>query len=339
MDSFAARLQPLLGDRYRLTRELPGGGMSRVFLAHEPALKRDVVVKVLPPDLLTPRSRARFAQEMEVTARLQHPHILPVLSSGGGDDLLWYVTPYVRGASLRERLAGDMVPLDEGLALLADLAGALRFAHERGVLHRDLKPGNVLLAEGHAILADFGIARALTDADDPQAPAGSTSIGTTAYAPVGGVVDQAGDLYAMGRLAHQLLLGALPAEGATGALTVEGLTSALRHRHAGVPAGQGRAVAEVLAALLAAPIGGPASAPSAAAMERQLRSALAGASAGAPAGDSPAHRAHSGRTAAGAAPGRRARWALAGALVAGVAGAGGWFLLRGPAPVTLYWCP
>jgi hypothetical protein len=321
-----------LGDRYRLTRELPGGGMSRVFLAHEPALKRDVVVKVLPPDLLTARSRARFAQEMEVTARLQHPHILPVLSSGGGDDLLWYVTPYVRGASLRERLAGESVPLDEGLALLADLAGALRFAHERGVLHRDLKPGNVLLAEGHAILADFGIARALTDADDPGVPAGSTSIGTTAYAPVGGVVDQAGDLYAMGRLAHQLLLGALPAEGATGALTVEGLTSALRHRHAGVPAGQGRAVAEVLAALLAAPIGGPASAPSAAAMERQLRSALAGASAGAPAGDSPAHLAHSGRTAAGTAPGRRARWALAGALVAGVAGAGGWFLLRGPAP-------
>jgi hypothetical protein len=332
MDSLAARLQPLLGDRYRLTRELPGGGMSRVFLAHEPALKRNVVVKVLPPDLLTARSRARFAQEIEVTARLQHPHILPVLSSGGGDDLLWYVTPYVRGASLRERLAGETVPLDEGLALLADLAGALRFAHERGVLHRDLKPGNVLLAEGHAILADFGIARALTDADDPQAPAGSTSIGTTAYAPVGGVVDQAGDLYAMGRLAHQLLLGTLPAEGATGALTLEGLTSALRRRHAGVPAWQGRAVAEVLAALLAAPIGGPASAPSAAAMERQLRSALAGASAGAPAGDSPAHLAHSGRTATGAVPGRRARWALAGALVAGVAGAGGWFLLRGPAP-------
>jgi serine/threonine-protein kinase len=106
MDSFAARLQPLLGDRYRLTRELPGGGMSRVFLAHEPALKRDVVVKVLPPDLLTPRSRARFAQEMEVTARLQHPHILPVLSSGGDDTLTWYITPYVRGASLRERLVG-----------------------------------------------------------------------------------------------------------------------------------------------------------------------------------------------------------------------------------------
>ncbi len=327
MDSLAARLQPLLGDRYRLTRELPGGGMSRVFLAHEPALKRDVVVKVLPPDLLTARSRARFAQEIEVTARLQHPHILPVLSSGGGDDLLWYVTPYVRGASLRERLAGETVPLDEGLALLADLAGALRFAHERGVLHRDLKPGNVLLAEGHAILADFGIARALTDADDPHAPAGSTSIGTTAYAPPGGVVDEAGDLYAMGRLAHQLLLGALPAEGATDARTPDRLTAALMRRHGGVSTGQCAAAATVLAALL----GPRGDAASAAVVERQLRGALAGAPAAVAAGDGPARTPIAGRPAGGQARARRLWWVLAGALAVGAASAGGWMLRPGPA--------
>ncbi len=331
MDSLAARLQPLLGDRYRLTRELPGGGMSRVFLAHEPALKRDVVVKVLPPDLLTARSRARFAQEIEVTARLQHPHILPVLSSGGGDDLLWYVTPYVRGASLRERLAGATVPLDEGLALLADLAGALRFAHERGVLHRDLKPGNVLLAEGHAILADFGIARALTDADDPQAPAGSTSIGTTAYAPPGGVVDEAGDLYAMGRLAHQLLLGALPAEGAADALTPERLTALLRQRHAGASEGPCRAAATVVAALLASRGDARGDSPSAAAVERQLRGALAGAPAVVPAGDGTARAPVAGRPAGIRAQERRLWWVLAGALAVGAASAGGWMLRPGPA--------
>jgi hypothetical protein len=330
MDSVAARLQPLLGDRYRLTRELPGGGMSRVFLAHEPALKRDVVVKVLPPDLLTARSRARFAQEIEVTARLQHPHILPVLNSGGGDDLLWYVTPYVRGASLRERLAGETVPLDEGLALLADLAGALRFAHERGVLHRDLKPGNVLLAEGHAILADFGIARALTDADDPQAPAGSTSIGTTAYAPPGGVVDEAGDLYAMGRLAHQLLLGALPPEGATDAITPERLTALLGRRHAGASAGPCMAAATVVAGLLALRGDARGDSLSAAAVERQLRGALAGAPAVVPAGDGTA-RTPVARPAGIRVPERRLWWVLAGALAVGAASAGGWMLRRGPA--------
>jgi serine/threonine-protein kinase len=276
MDSFAARLQPLLGDRYRLTRELPGGGMSRVFLAHEPALKRDVVVKVLPPDLLTPRSRARFAQEMEVTARLQHPHILPVLSSGGDDTLTWYITPYVRGASLRERLVGAPVPLPEAVPLLADLAGALRFAHARGVLHRDLKPGNVLLAEGHAILADFGIARALADGDEPQGPAGSSSIGTELYAPPGGVVDAAGDLYALGRLAHHLLLGTLPVAPVTRA----GVAAALARRHPEAPAAQGAALADVLVTLLAAaPAPGAvatgASVASAALVERQLRGALA----------------------------------------------------------------
>jgi tetratricopeptide (TPR) repeat protein len=332
MDVLAARLQPLLGDRYRLTRELPGGGMSRVFLAHEPALKRDVVVKVLPPDLLTARSRARFAQEMEVTARLQHPHILPVLSSGGGDDLLWYVTPYVRGASLRERLAGEMVPLDEGLALLADLAGALRFAHERGVLHRDLKPGNVLLAEGHAILADFGIARALTDGDDPGVPAGSTSIGTTAYAPPGGVVDEAGDLYAMGRLAHQLLLGELPREAATDALTPERVRAQLMRRHAGASAGACLAAATVVAALLAPRGNTLGGSLSAAAVERQLRGAVAGAPTVVPAEDETARAPVAGRPAGTVAPKRRLWWALAGALVVGAASAGGWMLRRGPEP-------
>ena len=211
-------LQAKLGPAFQVERELAGGGMSRVFLAHEVALKRDVVVKVLPPDLLTTASLARFRREIEVTAQLQHPHILPVLSAGGDEQLSWYVTPFVRGESLRDRLAVGPLPASEALAITLELLDALRFAHGRGIIHRDIKPGNVLLSEGHAILADFGIARALGDPiGDPQGPTGSSAAGTEAYRAPERPQDASADLYGTAVLLREML-GPTPAGGGRAAL-------------------------------------------------------------------------------------------------------------------------
>ena len=209
-DDLPARLAELLGHGYRLDRELSGGGMSRVFVAHEMALKRDVVVKVLPPDLLTSRSLARFEHEIEVTARLQHPHIVPVLRAGGEGSLRYFITPYVRGESLRARLAEGPLPPEQALGILRELLGAVAFAHRRGVAHRDIKPGNVLLSEGHALLADFGIARALAEPDDGTPPSGSSAVGGEAYLAPERPRDHTADLYALATLGHELLPGARP---------------------------------------------------------------------------------------------------------------------------------
>jgi len=215
-DALFSTLQSRLGPAYRLERELTGGGMSRVFLAHEVALKRDVVVKVLPPDLLTASSLARFRREIEVTAQLQHPHILPVLSAGGDERLSWYITPYVRGESLRDRLAEGPLPEDQALRIGSELLGALRSAHVRGIVHRDIKPGNVLLSEGHAILADFGIARALTDPEGGVAgPSGSSVAGTEAYRAPERPQDAQADLYGTAVLLREML-GPAPANGRRG---------------------------------------------------------------------------------------------------------------------------
>ena len=173
-------LQPLLGEQFRLERELPGAGMSRVFVAHEVELDRRVAVKVLPPELVTSDAIARFRREMQLTAQLQHPHILPVITAGGRDDLLYFVTPYVEGESLRGFLAkGERVSFDAALAMALELLSAATYAHARGIVHRDIKPGNVLLSGRHSILADFGIARALhADDDAPPGPTGSSLAGS-----------------------------------------------------------------------------------------------------------------------------------------------------------------
>jgi serine/threonine-protein kinase len=205
----ADELQAALGADVRLTRELPGGGMSRVFLARETALKRDVVVKVLPPELLTARSLERFRREIELTAQLQHPHILPVLSAGGAGRLTYYITPYVRGESLRSRLAAGSLGLDDALRLTRELLGAVRYAHGHRVVHRDIKPGNVLLSEGHAILADFGIARALADPDGGHPElSGSGATGTAAYLAPERPRDATADLYAIAALLREMIAGA-----------------------------------------------------------------------------------------------------------------------------------
>ena len=159
---FRDRLQTTLTGAYRVERELGGGGMSRVFLAEERALSRRVVVKVLSPDLAAGVNFERFKHEILLTAQLQHPHILPVFTTGETEGLPYYTMPFVEGESLRVHLmrAGAM-PIAVAVSILRDVARALEFAHAKGVVHRDIKPDNILLAGNTATVADFGIAKAL----------------------------------------------------------------------------------------------------------------------------------------------------------------------------------
>jgi serine/threonine-protein kinase len=211
----ADHLQGALGSDYRVEQELDGGGMSRLFVATDLRHGRRVVVKVLAPELITNTSSARFRREIELTVRLQHPHILPVLTSGAWGDVLYYVAPFIPGESLRARIARDgKLPFDDILRILCDLAGALAFAHQRGVVHRDVKPGNVLLADGHAILADFGIARAVLTTSTPLTGSGMMP-GTPAYMAPELPTDESADVYALGVVAYEMLCGALPRRGAT----------------------------------------------------------------------------------------------------------------------------
>jgi TolB-like protein/tRNA A-37 threonylcarbamoyl transferase component Bud32/Tfp pilus assembly protein PilF len=217
-------LQRALGPAYRLERELGGGGMSHVFVAHEEALGRDVVVKVLAPELAQGLSVERFAREIRLAAALQEPHIVPVLAAGvTADGLPYYTMPYVRGESLRARMAAGPVPLGEAVAILRDVATALEHAHARGIVHRDIKPDNVLLSGRTAVVTDFGIAKALA-ASRTQERRGDgtltqlgTSLGTPAYmAPeqaAGDDVDARADVYAWGVVAYELLAGRHPFAG------------------------------------------------------------------------------------------------------------------------------
>ena len=217
------QLQSTLGNSHTLERELGGGGMSRVFVATENALGRRVVVKVLPPDLLAGVNVDRFNREIKLAAQLQHPHIVPVITAGETDGLPFYTMPFVEGESLRSRIAKGPLPIDDAISILRDVAKALAFAHGRGVVHRDIKPDNVLLAEGSAVVTDFGIAKALSAAK-AAAPTGESltqvgmSIGTPIYmAPEQAAgdpdTDHRADIYAWGIMAYEMLTGAPPFSG------------------------------------------------------------------------------------------------------------------------------
>jgi eukaryotic-like serine/threonine-protein kinase len=215
------RLAAALADRYRIERELGGGGMSRVFLAQETALGRPVVIKVVAQELAEGLSAERFSREMKLAARLQQANIVPVLSAGVADGVPYYTMPFVTGESLRARIAGgEPLAAAESVSILRDVARALAYAHSEGIVHRDIKPENVLLSHGTAVVTDFGIAKALT-ASRTQDGGGSATltqaggaIGTPAYmAPeqaTGDAVDHRADLYAWGVLAYELLSGAHP---------------------------------------------------------------------------------------------------------------------------------
>ena len=226
MPDFREQVQVSLGAAYTIERELGGGGMSRVFVARDAALRRDVVVKVLPPDLVAGVNVERFRREILVAAGLQHPHIVPVLASGETDGLPWFSMPFVQGESLRQRLVSGPLPIPEAIGILREVAKALAYAHERGVVHRDIKPDNVLLTGGTAMVTDFGIAKALSasrTSDDPSGTHGGltqvgTSIGTPMYmAPEQAAADPGtdarADLYSFGCLAYELLAGRPPFVG------------------------------------------------------------------------------------------------------------------------------
>jgi serine/threonine-protein kinase len=217
------QLQASLGDAYQLDRELGGGGMSRVFLAQEKALDRRVVVKVLPPELTGTLSIERFRREIQLAARVHHPHIVPVLLVGQADGLLYYTMPYIEGESLRERLDRDgPLPIDDVIRIMRDVADALSHAHALGVIHRDVKPDNILLVRHHALVTDFGVAKALRQsrtAEERRAqgrsPSQGMALGTPAYmapeqAAADPTIDHRADIYALGCVAYEMLTGKPP---------------------------------------------------------------------------------------------------------------------------------
>jgi tetratricopeptide (TPR) repeat protein/tRNA A-37 threonylcarbamoyl transferase component Bud32 len=215
-------LEKALGAAYRLERELGGGGMSRVFVAEEKSLGRRVVVKVLPPEIAAGVNVDRFRREIQMAARLQHPHIVPVLSSGEMDGIPFYTMPFVEGESARARLQrAGALSITEVIGILRDVAKALAYAHDHGIVHRDIKPDNVLLSGGSATVADFGIAKAIAAARTEGESAHATltqigsSIGTPAYmAPEQAAADPStnhrADIYSFGCMAYELLAGRPP---------------------------------------------------------------------------------------------------------------------------------
>jgi len=219
-DSSADVLAKALSDRYRLERELGRGGMATVYLANDLRHDRRVALKVLHAELAATLGPERFQREIRTTARLQHPHILPVLDSGEAAGLLWYTMPYVRGESLRDRLQREIqLPLDLATELAHQVALALDYAHREGVIHRDLKPENILLSEGQALVADFGVAKALSATDEGSLTETGLAVGTPAYmAPEqasGGQVDGRCDVYALGCVLYEMLAGEPPYSGPT----------------------------------------------------------------------------------------------------------------------------
>ncbi|WP_373068652.1 protein kinase domain-containing protein [Gemmatimonas sp.] len=231
MSDLRAQLQSTLGDGYTLERELGGGGMSRVFVARENALGREVVVKVVAPELSASVSVERFTREIATAARLQQANIVPVLAAGTSGGVPYYTMPFVTGESLRALLArGATMSLHDQLNVLRDVARGLAYAHGEGVIHRDIKPDNILLSGGAAVVIDFGIAKAISAArtqdsaalraDDGTLTQVGSSIGTPAYmAPeqaVGEHVDHRADLYAWGVVAYELLAGQHPFAGKSG---------------------------------------------------------------------------------------------------------------------------
>ena len=219
------QLEATLRDSYTLGRELGGGGMSRVFLADEHRLNRKVVVKVLPPELMQGLSAERFEREILLAASLQQANIVPVLSAGDSAGAPYFTMPYVDGESLRARLAHGPLSIAEATSILRDVARALAYAHERGVVHRDIKPDNVLLSRGTAVVTDFGIAKAIA-ASATGGPRASTltqlgtALGTPAYiAPEQAAgdpnIDHRADIYAFGCMAYELLTGRPPFEAKT----------------------------------------------------------------------------------------------------------------------------
>ncbi|WP_310572243.1 protein kinase [Gemmatimonas sp.] len=216
-----ARLSAALADRYRVDRELGQGGMATVYLAHDIKHDRDVAIKVLHPDLGAALGGDRFLSEIRTTARLQHPHILPLLDSGDADGLLYYVMPLVTGETLRSRLERErQLPINDAVRIAREVASALDYAHRQGVIHRDIKPENILLHDGSALVADFGIALAVQSAAGQRMTQTGLSLGTPQYmspeqAMGERTIDARSDIYALGAMTYEMLAGDAPFTGSS----------------------------------------------------------------------------------------------------------------------------
>ena len=221
MRELEERLRIALADRYALERELGRGGMAVVFLAHDRRHDRSVAIKVLRHEVAAALGADRFLREIQIAAKLHHPHILPLYESGAAGDLLYYVMPYVEGESLRQRLDREtQLPLDDALAITRQIAGALAYAHRHDVVHRDIKPENILLESGEAVVADFGIARAITAAGGDKLTQTGIAIGTPLYmspeqGSAGGAIDGRSDLYSLACVLYEMLAGHPPFLGGT----------------------------------------------------------------------------------------------------------------------------
>src|SRR5689334_14375211 len=201
-----------------IEHELGRGGMATVYLAHDLKHHRRVAIKVLKPELAAALGPERFLREIEIAAGLTHPHILPLHDSGQADSFLYYVMPFVEGESLRERLSREkQLALEDALRITREVADALSYAHARGVVHRDIKPENILLQSGHALVADFGIARALDEAVPSTQTAQGVIVGTPVYmspeqASGGRDVDGRSDVYSLACVLYEMLAGGPPFE-------------------------------------------------------------------------------------------------------------------------------
>ncbi|HEX6573527.1 MAG TPA: protein kinase [Gemmatimonadaceae bacterium] len=230
---FSPQIEEILGPGYRIDRELGGAGMSRVFVATELEFDRQIVIKILPPELSAGLNVERFRREIQLAARLQHPHIVPLLTAGSKGSLLYYTMPFITGENLRTHLGRlRQLPVTDATRILRDVCEALRYAHAKGVVHRDIKPENILISEGHAVVLDFGVSKALTssvshkDRNESEDVALSAltslgvALGTPAYmapeqALADPTIDSRADIYALGIVAYEMLAGITPFHGLT----------------------------------------------------------------------------------------------------------------------------
>jgi serine/threonine protein kinase len=228
-------LTEALADRYTLERELGRGGMATVYLAQDRKHDRQVAIKVLKPELSAVLGTDRFLREISLTAKLQHPHILPLFDSGTAGGLVYYVMPYVAGESLRHLLRRErQLSIEGAVQISREVAGALEYAHRQGVIHRDIKPENILLQGGQATVADFGIALALQTAGGPRITETGLSLGTPEYmspeqASADRHLDARSDVYSLGAVLYEMLVGEPPHTGPRYKLSSQGSSPSARH--------------------------------------------------------------------------------------------------------------
>jgi serine/threonine-protein kinase len=221
MTDLLDRLKAALADRYTIEREIGSGGMATVYLAEDLKHKRKVAVKVLRPELAAVLGAERFVQEITTTASLQHPHILPLFDSGEADSFLYYVMPYIEGETLRDKLKREtQLGIEEAVRITTEVADALEAAHQEGVIHRDIKPENILLHKGRPMVADFGIALAVSAAAGGRMTETGLSLGTPHYmSPEQATAEKdltsRSDIYSLGCVLYEMLTGEPPHTGAS----------------------------------------------------------------------------------------------------------------------------